>query len=195
MTDTIRIPMFPLSILPLPGELVPLHIFEPRYRQLLQDIETKDITFGIYFTHEINTRKIGSLMRLESVIKRYADGKSDIIVKCEDMFSLDMLLRTYKDKQYPGGDIRLWKADIMNFPHETLYNMFLQFLKLRNIAEHSVPFNNFQIANELSLDVNDRYKFVTAPEEQRELFLLNRIRFQMHLLQQEEKSKDVYHLN
>ena len=61
MVDPIRIPIFPLSILPLPGELVPLHIFEPRYRQLLLDIETRDITFGIYFTHEINTRKIGMI--------------------------------------------------------------------------------------------------------------------------------------
>ena len=195
MTDAIRIPIFPLSILPLPGELVPLHIFEPRYRQLLQDIETKDITFGIYFTHEVNTRKIGSIMRLESVIKRYPDGKSDIIVKCEDMFSLDMLLRTYKDKQYPGGDIRLWKTVMMTFPHEELYNSFLDFLKLRNINQHSVPFNIYQIANELNLDVNDRYKFITSSEEQRESFLNNRIRFQSHLLHQEEKSKNVYHLN
>jgi Lon protease-like protein len=195
MSDPTRIPIFPLSILPLPGELVPLHIFEPRYRQLLQDIETRDITFGIYFTHEINTAKVGSIMRLESVIKRYPDGKSDIIVKCEDVFSLDMLLRTFKDKMYPGGDVRLWKTDMMAFPHEDLYRRFLDFLKLRNINQHSVPFNIFQIANELSLDVNDRYKFLTSSDEQRELFLANRIRFQTHLLQQEEKSKDVYHLN
>jgi uncharacterized protein len=187
--------MFPLSILPLPGELVPLHIFEPRYRQLLNDIETRDITFGIYFTHEINTARIGSLMRLESVIKRYPDGKSDIIVKCEDVFSLEMLLRTFKDKQYPGGDVSLWKTDMMTFPHETLYEMFLEFLKLRNINQHSVPFNIYQIANELNLDVNDRYKFITSADEQRETFLANRIRFQTHLLQQEAKSKDVYHLN
>jgi uncharacterized protein len=195
MADIIRIPMFPLSILPLPGELVPLHIFEPRYRQLLQDVETRDITFGIYFTHEINIARIGSLMRLESVIKRYPDGKSDIIVKCEDMFSLDLLLRTFKDKQYPGGDVKLLKTDMMSFPHETLYEMFIEFLKLRNINQHSVPFNIYQIANELNLDVNDRYKFVTSADEQREIFLANRIRFQTHLLQQEEKSKDVYHLN
>jgi uncharacterized protein len=195
MADLIRIPMFPLSILPLPGELVPLHIFEPRYRQLLQDIETRDITFGIYFTHEINTRKIGSVMRLESVIKRYPDGKSDIIVKCEDVFSLDILLRTFKDKMYPGGDVKIWKTDMMTFPHETLYEMFLEFLKLRNISQHNVPFNIYQIANELNLDVNDRYKFLISPNEQQELFLANRIRFQMHLLQQEEKSRDVYHLN
>jgi uncharacterized protein len=195
MADLVRIPMFPLSILPLPGELVPLHIFEPRYRQLLNDIETRDITFGIYFTHEINTRKIGSVMRLESVIKRYSDGKSDIIVKCEDVFSLDILLRTFKDKTYPGGDVKTWKTDMMTFPHESLYEMFLEFLKLRNINQHNVPFNIYQIAHELNLDVNDRYKFLISPNEQRELFLANRIRFQMHLLRQEEKSRDVYHLN
>jgi uncharacterized protein len=195
MADIIRIPMFPLSILPLPGELVPLHIFEPRYKQLLQDIETTDVTFGIFFSHEINTRKIGSLMRLESVIKRYSDGKSDIIVKCEDLFSLDMLLRHFKDKQYPGGDVRFWKTDTTAYPHENLYEMFLEYLKLRNINQNSIPFSIYQIANELSLDVNDRYKFITTREEQKETFLANRIRFQIHLLQQEEKSKDVFHLN
>jgi uncharacterized protein len=195
MADIARIPMFPLSILPLPGELVPLHIFEPRYRQLLHDMETRDITFGIYFTHEINIRKIGSLMRLESVIKRYPDGKSDIIVRCEDVFSLDTLLRTFKDKPYPGGDVRFWNADMMTFPNQQLYDNFLEFLKLRNINQSNVAFNIYQMANELSLDINDRYKFITLPENQREVFLANRIRFQTHLLNQEEKSKDVYHLN
>jgi len=66
----ITIPMFPLSILPLPGELVPLHIFEPRYKQLLQDAESDDTSFGIFFNSTINTEKVGSLMKLESVIKR-----------------------------------------------------------------------------------------------------------------------------
>ncbi|HCR53616.1 MAG TPA: hypothetical protein DIW27_04310 [Cytophagales bacterium] len=42
-----RIPIFPLAIFPLPGEMVPLHIFEPRYRQLLEDAEKRDIAFGI----------------------------------------------------------------------------------------------------------------------------------------------------
>lgn len=47
MIDLIRIPIFPLAIFPLPGEMVPLHIFEPRYRQLLEDAEKRDIAFGI----------------------------------------------------------------------------------------------------------------------------------------------------
>jgi hypothetical protein len=195
MSDTVHIPMFPLAILPLPGELVPLHIFEPRYRQLLQDAEISDIPFGIYFSHESNDQRIGSLMKLESVIKRYPGGEADIILKCEDIFSMNLLLRTFNSKLYPGGDVRRWNVEYNTFPGHELYDMFLAFLKLRNITQHSKLFNLYQIANELGLDLMERYKFLTTPENKRELFILNKMKFQLHILQQEEKSKDNYYLN
>jgi hypothetical protein len=195
MDELLYIPMFPLSILPLPGELVPLHIFEPRYRQLLQDAEVHDIQFGVYFSHDVNEKRIGSLMKLESIIKRYPGGETDIIVKCEDIFNMDLLLRTYKSKMYPGGNVRLWKIMVDTFPGPALYELFLRYLKMRNIGQNLSIFNLFQIANELNLDTVDRYRFLTLREDNREMFLLNRIRFQIHLLEREEKSKDIYHLN
>lgn len=195
MPEVVRIPMFPLSILPLPGELVPLHIFEPRYRQLLQDAETDDINFGIYFAHEINTQKIGSLMKLESVIKRYSGGESDIIVKCEDNFNLDLLVRHYKDKLYPGGDVNFCNVNVDSYPGQEMYTLFTEYLKLRSINHHRAPFNLYQISNELNLDAHERYKFLTSPDTKKESFLYTRIKFQIHLLQQEENSKDHYHLN
>lgn len=195
MDEPVHIPMFPLAILPLPGELVPLHIFEPRYRQLLQDAETNDITFGIYFSHEINQARLGSLMRLESVIKRYAGGESDIIVKCEDAFYMDKLALTYKSKMYPGGDVRFHQVDVNKVPSPSLYELFLDYLKSRNINQYSTPFSVYQIVCELGLDLNDRYKFLRLPHDKHDQFLLNRIRYQLHLLSSEAKSKDVYHLN
>lgn len=195
MSEVLQIPMFPLSILPLPGELVPLHIFEPRYRQLLQDAEIHDIQFGVYFSHELNEKKIGSLMKLESIIKRYPGGETDIIVKCEDIFNMDTLLRTYKTKMYPGGNVRLWNIMIDIFPNPTLYELFFRYLKMRNIVQNVTTFNLFQVANELNLDTVDRYRFLTLDENKRETFLLSRLRFQIHLLEREEKSKDTYHLN
>ncbi|SHH56286.1 hypothetical protein SAMN04488109_4376 [Chryseolinea serpens] len=195
MSEVAHIPVFPLSILPLPGELVPLHIFEPRYRQLLHDAEVNDVSFGIYFSHETNEQKIGSLMKLESIIKRYPGGETDIIVRCEDIFSLDMLLRTYKTKLYPGGHVRFWNVEVNAFPDHELYDLFLHYLKLRNITQHFNVFNLFQVANELNLDLGDRYKFLTTPEDRREAFLLNRMKFQVHILEQEERSKDNFHLN
>lgn len=195
MDEPVHIPMFPLAILPLPGELVPLHIFEPRYRQLLQDAETNDITFGIYFSHEINQARLGSLMRLESVIKRYGGGESDIIVKCEDVFFMDKLALTYKSKLYPGGDVRFHQVDINKIPSIALYELFLDYLKNRNINQYSTPLSVYQIACELSLDLVDRYKFLRLPHDKNDQFLLNRIRYQLHLLSSEARSKDVYHLN
>jgi len=195
MSEVVQIPMFPLAILPLPGELVPLHIYEPRYRQLLQDAEINDINFGIYFSHESNEQKIGSLMKLESVIKRYPGGEADIIVKCEDIFNMNLLLRKYKSKMYPGGDVKVWNVEKNIFPGPELYNLFLLYLKHRNISQHLTIFNLYQIANELSLDISDRYKFLTASEDKREAFIVNRVKFQMHILHQEERSKDNYHLN
>lgn len=195
MPEVVHIPMFPLAILPLPGELVPLHIFEPRYRQLLQDAEVQDIHFGVYFSHDINKEKIGSLMRLESIIKRYPGGEADIIVKCEDIFSMDLLLRTFKTKMYPGGNVRLWKIPVEVLPSDRLQELFLSYLKMRKISQTISELNLFHIANELSLDTVDRYRFLTIDFEKRENFLSNRINFQMRLLQEEEKSKDIYHLN
>ncbi len=195
MPEVTHIPIFPLALLPLPGELVPLHIFEPRYQQLLQDVELSDTHFGIYFSHESNGQKIGSLMKLESVIKRYPGGEADIIVKCEDIFNLGTLSRTYGAKTYPGGDVRFWNLEQNIFPGHELYDLFVAYLKLRNIHQHLGVFNLYQIGCELSLDLNDRYRFLTTPEEKREAFVRKRLNFQMHILQQEVKSKDNYHLN
>lgn len=195
MSEIVHIPMFPLAILPLPGELVPLHIFEPRYRQLLQDAETDDIHFGIYFSHESNDLKIGSLMKLESVIKRYPAGEADIIVKCKDIFDLKSLARTFRTKMYPGGDARFWNIETSAFPGPELYDLFQSYLQMRNINPHRTIYGLFEIANELSLDIADRYKFLTASEEKREAIVLSRVRFQIHLLLQEEKSKDTFFLN
>jgi len=195
MPEVSHIPVFPLAILPLPGELVPLHIFEPRYRQLLQDAEIHDIQFGIYFSHDINAQKIGALMKLESIIKRYPGGETDIIVKCEDVFSMDLLLRTYKTKMYPGGNVRLWKIVLDSYPGPELYELFADYMRRRNLGQHLAIFNLFQIAGELSLDTADRYKFLVIPENKREAFLINRIKFQLHILEQEENSKDNFHLN
>ena len=189
------IPMFPLSILPLPGELVPLHIFEPRYRQLLQEAEASDISFGIFFNHVINNEKIGSLVKLESVIKRYPTGESDIIVKCNDIFTMDTLYRTFKTKLYPGGDVNFWNVDLYELASPKLEELFLDYLAKRNITRQQAIFSTYAMAQELNLELNDRYTFLLGDEQKREAFLLQRIKYQMHILQHEEKSKDVFHLN
>lgn len=195
MEAVVRIPMFPLSIFPLPGELVPLHIFEPRYRQLLRDAEERDISFGIYFSHSTNVNKHGSLVKLESVIKRYPGGESDIIVKCQDLFRMDTLFRTYKEKLYPGGDVTFSQINLQDPVSPALYAYFEEFMHLLKISKVTPPVSLFHIANELNLDFADRIKFVELDDPKKEKFLMARLKFQKHILMQTEKMKDVFHLN
>lgn len=195
MPELLHIPMFPLTLLPLPGELVPLHIFEPRYRQLLSDAETLDIGFGIYCNHDLNKEKLGAFMKLESVIKRFSTGESDIVVKCMDIFKMDKLYRTYKSKMYPGGEVLFYHVDVQQMPSAALYELFLVYQRKRNITNSFTSFNINEIAQELNFDLYDRYKFLTASSDQKQAFLINQLKFQIHLLLQEEKSKNFYHLN
>jgi Lon protease-like protein len=195
MSTPLLIPMFPLTLLPLPGELVPLHIFEPRYRQLLQDAETLDISFGIYCNHELNKARLGSLMKLESVIKRYPDGESDVIVRCSDIFTMDKLYRSFKTKNYPAGDVHYWNVNTEEIPNVELYQLFLEYQAKRNINHHFTTFNIYQVAAELNLDLYDRYKFLNYSPIKRYAFLTSHIQYQLHILNQENKSKDLFHLN
>lgn len=195
MPEPLFIPMFPLTLLPLPGELVPLHIFEPRYRQLLNDAETLDIGFGIYCTHDLNKDRLGAFMKLESVIKRFSSGESDIIVRCMDIFKMEKLYGNYKTKMYPGGEVLFYHVETQQMPSDALYELFLVYQGKRNINKHFTTFTINEIAQELNFDLYDRYKFLTASSELKQTFLINQLKFQIHLLLQEEKSRDLYHLN
>lgn len=189
------IPMFPLAILPLPGELVPLHIFEPRYRQLLQDAEQHDIGFGIYFNHEINANRLGSWMKLESVLKRYPGGESDIVVKCEDVFTMHALYRRFKNKMYPGGQVKFHQVDQQELPGARLGELFREYMVRRNITRHEAFFSTYTIAQVMNLDVTDRYRLLSLQPAEREQFLLQQLDWHMRLLDAEHRSRDVYQWN
>lgn len=195
METRVRIPMFPLTIFPMPGELVPLHIFEPRYKQLLHDAEERDISFGIYFNHTQNVSKLGSLVKVESVIKRYPGGESDIIVKCVDLFSLETMFRTYKEKLYPGGDVSFWRVDLSTSASAKLQRDFEDFMKHLKISKIPQPCSVYHVANELNLDLEERLKFVSLDAEKKESFLTLQLRFKKHLISEADRSKDVFHLN
>lgn len=195
MTDLIKIPIFPLAIFPLPGELVPLHIFEPRYRQLLEDAEKRDIAFGIFFNHSANEGKLGSLVKLESLIKRYQGGESDIIVKCFDLFRMSSLQETFRDKLYPGGEVEPTNVDLKEPVSASLQSEFEIYRKLLLLTRHEEITSIYHIANELSLDNYERLKFVQTPATKKESFLFSRLRYQTHLAQEAERVKDVFHLN
>jgi len=81
----IKIPLFPLNIVVLPYEKVPLHIFEPRYKNMISESIENDTPFGIVLNNNGSIDSIGCSLNVTRVLKHYNSGEYDLIatgVKC-----------------------------------------------------------------------------------------------------------------
>src|SRR3954447_17378269 len=74
------LPIFPLPLVLLPGELLPLHIFEPRYRELVGRCLAGPEPFGVVLDDDAGVREVGCLARDLTVLERLADGRLNVVV-------------------------------------------------------------------------------------------------------------------
>jgi Lon protease-like protein len=105
MASTIeRFPLFPLGLVLLPGELVPLHIFEERYRLMIGECLEEEREFGIIWLADDALKDVGCAARITQVLERFEDGRLNIVVQGTTPFRLE---RRIGDLPYPAGDIEL----------------------------------------------------------------------------------------
>jgi ATP-dependent Lon protease len=103
-----RIPLFPLGIVLFPGQAVPLHIFEPRYRVMTKHcIETRS-PFGIVFVHAGNIAQTGCSALIVKTLQEHEDGRSDILTVGQKAFHL---IRTHNDQAYFEADVEYLGED------------------------------------------------------------------------------------
>ena len=100
------LPLFPLRLLPMPGETIGLHIFEERYQVLFNDLEAMHVDeFGIPFVHDQKIWRVGATMRLVTVQKRHSGGKRDVAVTSTGLFRLRNMDETPGLVPYPLGEV------------------------------------------------------------------------------------------
>ena len=83
-----RIPLFPLNVVLFPGEQLPLHIFEPRYRRMVRDCLDTTSPFGMLLAMDDGITRVGCTAEILEVIKRYPDGRMDIVTVGRDPFRI-----------------------------------------------------------------------------------------------------------
>ena len=83
-----EIGLFPLGLVLLPGEQVPLHIFEPRYQELIGESIEQGIPFGIVYADNEGLRQVGTLATVSEVTERFEDGRLNILVQGDERFRL-----------------------------------------------------------------------------------------------------------
>jgi Lon protease-like protein len=105
MTETVEtaFPLFPLALVALPGEYVPLHIFEPRYRTMIAECLERHQELGIVWLADDELKPVGCAVAIERVLERLEDGRLNILTKGTRPFSL---LERQDDLPYPAGTVR-----------------------------------------------------------------------------------------
>jgi Lon protease-like protein len=104
MADTLeRFPLFPLGLVLIPRELVPLHIFEERYKQMIGECLDQKSEFGIVWLSDSGLKEIGCSARIARVLERFDDGRLNVLVEGTTPFKL---LRRIDDLPYPAGDVQ-----------------------------------------------------------------------------------------
>jgi Lon protease-like protein len=100
-------PLFPLEIVALPSEAVPLHIFEPRYRTMVAECLEAGSEFGIVWAAEDGLRQVGCACEIAEVLERHEDGRMDILTRGTRPFRL---VEAHDGLPYPAGTVE-WLDD------------------------------------------------------------------------------------
>lgn len=195
MIERVEIPLFPLTILPLPRERFPLHIFEPRYKQLFQEVEAENKSFGIYYSHGLNKDRLGGYIQLDEIVKRYSSGEMDVIVSCTQNFILSKYYNKLHDKLYPGGIVSPIALDEDSVLSEKFTREFIEYMEMKQSPiMHDLDIYDVAIA--LDLTISDRLSYLKLiHHDKKEAFLLERLRYAKLILQQELKVVNNQFLN
>ena len=176
------LPLFPLRMVAFPGELVFLHIFEPRYKQLITESAYSGISFGIVTIVPGGGSSIGTEMKLDGILRTDDSGNMDVALRGIRTFELKSFQRVVAGKLYSGGQVTFNSNDprIEHETQETLvqrYNAMQDAAGSRRKIVAPYPDNlSFTIGHHVGLSQAEELQLLTMPvEHQRQLFLLQQL--------------------
>ena len=184
------LPLFPLQLLPLPGETVGLHVFEPRYQALFNELEAMKVTeFGIPFCHENKIWRVGATMRLVTVQKRMEGGKRDVAVTASGLFRLNSMDERPQVVPYPVGEVEAM-TDWAHWPlgpsctasrDALVHEMKERDLRVSNLENQGLV----RLVQHLGIDAKQRAEILSQTRvEDMQRMLLERLELMRKLVQQ-----------
>lgn len=197
--QTSILPFFPLSIFLFPGEDIPLHIFEPRYKQLIDDARTRGITFAIPYVINQDIQDFGCEVRLKEIVAEKAGGRMVIVVESVSLVEIESYHKKLEGKLYAGGSIRRLPCSDPVESEELLgliEDYVDQFDKdfLTGSAKSAITRQELMIA--LNLSSEDKYNFICMPDaQQKESYLAGQLRYLKMIRKQETLLGNDFGLN
>ena len=196
------IPIFPLAIVVYPGEQLNLHIFEPRYRQLINECFAATKPFGIPSVIDDKINEMGTLVQVKEISQVYEDGKMDIKTEGLQVFRMLEAIHELPDKLYSGA--------IVNYPdndergNRKLMNGIVKGIKelhkLLNIDKKFAKPDNeiwsYDVAHHAGMSLQEEYELLELlHESQRQEYLKRHLTKVIPVLAEMEMLKEKVKLN
>jgi Lon protease-like protein len=178
------LPLFPLGIVAFPEEQVNLHIFEPRYRELIGECRDFGNTFGISPYLSGKLMDIGTEMSLEKIVKVYREGEMDIITQGQRRYKIIRFTKVVDQKLYSGAEVEFindstelasWtlKEEVVHLLDE--FSGILQVEK--NLHNGIQTFKAYMAGHYIGLNPSQEYQLLSIDqEEERLLFIKEHLR-------------------
>lgn len=200
MSQETYLPLFPLNIVVFPGERFNLHIFEPRYKELIKDCLQGNLKFGIpaYINNEL---AYGTEISLISIEKTYPDGKMDIKTQGNRVFKVQRFDNPMPGKLYAGGEIVFLNQDeeIEQKLQEELIELVKSLFSTLNIV-HSVEvapdLTSWDVAHKVGLAQEQEYALLQITSENTRIkFLIDHLIQAIPVIREMERSKSLIQMN
>ncbi len=166
-----RIPLFPLEVVLFPGELLPLHIFEPRYKEMIRECNEKKQAFGVVLAADDGIAEIACTAELLQIAKTYDNGEMDIITVGRRVFRI---LEVVEERSFYEAEVEY--VDEESPPHQVPTTALLQlFEKCYHAAFQQppdraslakAPVVSYHIAGALPLELAYKQKLLEMRDEE-----------------------------
>ncbi len=196
------IPLFPLSLVVFPGEHFNLHIFEPRYRQLIRECEDNKITFGIPAYIDDKLMDFGTEIRLKNIQKIDLDGKMDVETEGVGIFKIHTFYREVPNKLYSGADIERMVDKSKGNSH-TAHRILMAAEELfdllsikKSLQKDPDDFSAYTLAHHVGFSLGQEYNFLCIPTEmERQNFMLTHLEELIPIVKETERLRKKASMN
>jgi Lon protease-like protein len=197
------IPIFPLNIVLYPGETLNLHIFEARYKELVNECFLGKKPFGIPAVINGNVSEFGTLVNILEIVQQYENGEMDIITQGAQVFRILEIIKKIPDKLYSGAIVN-YPENTESYPRKDLIQVVIKAIRelhrmlgiTKDFRKPDEELNAYDLGHHAGLSLEEEYELLGLfREEQRQEYLKRHLGKVLPVIAEMEVLKERVKLN
>ncbi|HVK97398.1 MAG TPA: LON peptidase substrate-binding domain-containing protein [Flavisolibacter sp.] len=195
------IPIFPLNIVVYPGEQLNLHIFEPQYKQLINEVYPEKF-FGIPAVIEDKLQDYGTVVRVKEITTVHENGELDIKTEGQQVFRILEVVKEIPEKMYSGAIVNYpqnhytGSAEVMRAVVNSIRELFKLLQVEKKFTKEDAQLNSYDVAHHVGMSLQEEYELLNLMHErQRQEYLKLHLTKVLPMVAEMEHLKEKVKLN